>query len=219
MTARPAPLPRCRAGRTARSTRLELAAGRLPAAVRGPPRAQRRRHAHHQHQREHGGRARSPSSQRQAHQPTTASRSPIVAGLPGKSFQGAALARQFVEQVRRQGRRRQQQRFHRHDHGDRDRGAAQRQSAGQRREADRHQPGLGVHPLLRRGESGHRHRRQHRVTRRRSPTRASNTARNGYIDEAQTMGWLARFFLTSCRSERHECTREQTDDDGLATGR
>ena len=57
-----------------------------------------------------------------------------------------------------------------------------------------HQPGQRIRALLRRREpatiSG-----SNTVFRRKSPTRRSSTRAKGYIDEAQNMGWLQRFFL------------------------
>ena len=119
-------------------------------------------------------------------------RRPAVQGRAGPDARRPTTANKFDGK----GQNSSVQRLHRHHHRHRDRGLSQRQPAGVGREADRPQGRRGIHPLLRRGQS-------------RPPSPRANTVQstqvadarieykaNGFIDAAQVMGWLARFFLT-----------------------
>ena len=171
-------------------------AGQLPAAVRGPPRAPGRRHADGADRREGRAPARSRTSidRQERRASTPASRAlPLISP---NSFSRASARGHRQQHLRRQGRHREQQRLHRHHHRDGHRACcptatcwspARSRSASTRTSTCSASPAWSTRARSSAGNIG--------AARRRSPTRASSSAAAAQQAEAQTMGWLARFFL------------------------
>ena len=98
------------------------------------------------------------------------------------------------QQVRGDRRRQRGEHVQRHDHGDRHQRAAERQPRGQRREADADQPGQRIRALLGCREPEHDLGANSVYSTQVADAKIEYSAK-GYINEAETMGWLQRFFL------------------------
>jgi flagellar L-ring protein precursor FlgH len=98
------------------------------------------------------------------------------------------------EQVRGDRRRERREHVQRHDHRDGDQRAAERQPGGERREADADQPGQRVRALLGRRQPNTISGANSVYSTQVADARIEYSAK-GYINEAETMGWLQRFFL------------------------